>query len=119
MVVKIDDLSSEIAKQLAIYTSDVEEQVELAKEEVAKTAVSHLKQNSPELTGSYRTGWKLKKDGNRVIVHNQTDYQLTHLLEYGHAKLGGGRVPAIVHIRPAEVEAIKEFTERVEKAIRQ
>ncbi|WP_163102255.1 HK97 gp10 family phage protein [Peribacillus alkalitolerans] len=117
-MVRIDDLSSEISKQVALYTAEVEEQVELAKQEVARDTVLHLKQNSPELTGDYKKGWKLKKEGNRVIVHNQSHYQLTHLLEYGHVKVGGGRVPAVVHIRPAEEKAISDFTERVEKAIK-
>jgi hypothetical protein len=56
--------------------------------------------------------------GSAWVVHNATHYQLTHLLEHGHAKRGGGRVPGIPHIRLVEEEAIKEYTEAVERVIR-
>lgn len=112
------NLANEIAKHLTEYTNQVTEDLEVAKSDVAKNLVSELKQKSPKLTGSYAKGWRVKEDGSSLVVHNKTDYQLTHLLEHGHAKVGGGRVPAQVHIRPAEERAIKEFEERVEKAIK-
>jgi hypothetical protein len=118
-MVKVATLSNEIAKQLRQFTNLVEEEVELAKEEVTKEAVSLLKQNSPESTGSYRKGWRRKKVGKDIIIHNATDYQLTHLLENGHVKSGGGRVPSKVHIRPVEERIVREFEERVERAIEQ
>lgn len=90
---------------------------------VAKDAVKKLKSNSPKLTGSYAKGWRQKENKfigqpNTHIIHNKTDYQLTHLLEKGHAKAGGGRVEAIPHVRPAEQEAIEQFTSEVEEAIK-
>jgi hypothetical protein len=118
-VVKIDDLSNEIAKQLQQFTSFVEEELEATKDEVTKEAVSLLKQNSPVLTGDYKKGWRRKKIGKDIIIHNATDYQLTHLLENGHVKAEGGRVAAKVHIRPVEEKIVKDFEDRVERAIRQ
>lgn len=116
--IKIDDLASEIARELAEYTEEIQEEVEKATNKVTRDLVKELKQTSPILTGSYAEGWTRKAFRDGTVVHNRTDYQLTHLLEYGHAKQGGGRVPAIVHIRPAEEKAIKKFTERVEGVIR-
>jgi hypothetical protein len=117
-VVKIDNLSFEIAKQLRQFTSFVEEEVEISKEEVTKEAIKALRENSPKQTGSYSKGWRLKKTGRALIIHNATDYQLTHLLEYGHVKVGGGRTPGVAHIRPAEEQAIKDYVDRVERAIK-
>ena len=53
-------------------------------------------------------------------MHNATDYQLTHLLEFGHAINGGTkRVKAIPHIEPAKENAVETFVQEVEKVIRE
>lgn len=117
-MVKIDDLSNEIARQLRDFSEEIEEKIELAKDEVSKKAVKALKQKSPQQTGSYAKGWRLKKTAFGHIIHNATDYQLTHLLENGHINRDGSRTPGIPHIRPAEEMVIKEFTEQVEEAIK-
>lgn len=112
------DLAKEISKALSDYTEEVTEGLEKAKVEVAKETVKQLRKSSPKLTGDYARGWAKKKVGTAQVVYNRTDYQITHLLEWGHAKRGGGRVPGIPHIRPAEEKAIDEYTKRVEKVIR-
>lgn len=117
-MVKVNDLTKEIARALQEYSTEVEEGLEEAKVEVAKDTVKRLKQTSPKKTGDYRKGWARKKVGTAQVVHNRTDYQLTHLLEYGHAKRGGGRVAGIPHIAPVEEKAIDEYVKRVEKVIR-
>lgn len=55
----------------------------------------------------------------RNTVFNKTDYQITHLLEYGHASRNGGRVKPSVHIKPVEEKMITELQERIEKAVQQ
>ncbi|MED0939604.1 HK97 gp10 family phage protein [Bacillus mobilis] len=119
----INDLANEIARELQRYSNVVEEDLEVAKEEVANDLVDELKQKSPKSDRQggrkYAKGWRKKKEGNAFIVHNALKPQLTHLLEKGHAKVNGGRVPAKVHIAPAEDKAINEFVERVERAIQQ
>ncbi|MGY3419122.1 hypothetical protein ACVWY4_005351 [Bacillus mycoides] len=115
----IDSLANDIARELQRYGKEVEEKLEVEKEGVANDLVSDLKENSPKNTGKYARGWRKKKDGNAIIVHNALKPQLTHLLEKGHAKANGERVPAQVHIAPAEEKAINEFSERVERAIQQ
>lgn len=111
------DLANEIAQTLKQYTAEVEEELEKAKDEVSKDAVKQLKANSPKNTGKYAKGWTRKKQGKGYVIHNRR-YQLTHLLEHGHAKRGGGRVSGIPHIRPVEQSAIESFVEKVERAIK-
>ncbi|MGH1326594.1 HK97 gp10 family phage protein [Bacillus pretiosus] len=115
----INDLANEIARELQRYSNVVEEDLEAAQEEVADNLVDGLKQNSPKKTGKYRKGWRKKKEGKSTIVYNALKPQLTHLLEKGHAKADGGRVPAQVHIAPEEEKAINDYLERVERAIQQ
>ncbi|MEX0375689.1 HK97 gp10 family phage protein [Bacillus sp. S4] len=118
-MLNMNDFASEIARELQRYANLVEEDMEAAKEKVADDLVEELKQKSPKDTGKYAKGWRKKKDGDAIVVHNALKPQVTHLLENGHAKAGGGRVQAQVHIRPAEEKAINDFTELVERAIQQ
>lgn len=118
MATNINNLAAEINRTLRNYAHGVGEDIEKVAEKVAKEGALRLKANSPIKSGSYRKGWRAKKVGKSWFVHNATRYQLTHLLEKGHAKVGGGRVPAQVHIRPVEEEMIDEFVQGVEEAIR-
>ncbi len=112
----INDFASEITRELQRYANVVEEKLENEIDEVADIAVDKLKQKSPKKTGGYRKGWRKKKEGKGVVLHN-TKGQLTHLLEKGHAKVGGGRVPAKVHIRPVEEYVTDELPKRIERSV--
>ena len=124
--VNIDQLAAEIAKGLAEYSQEVVENVNVSSERVGKAAVKRLKETSPKRPGSgkYAKSWAIKTDkvtgqpDNRIIHAKAPHYRLTHLLEKGHAKVNGGRVEGIPHIRPAEEEVIREFTREVEEAIK-
>lgn len=117
MSINIDNLANEINRQLALYAQHVDEEIEELAKEVANEGAEKLKQVSPKDTGDYRKGWKVKKVGKKFIVHNATDYQLTHLLEKGHAKKNGGRVAPRVHIKPVEEQSIDKFTTGIIGAI--
>lgn len=117
----INTAGAAIAEALAEYDQEIADATKRITDEVAKEAVDALKKNSPKLTGSYRKGWRKKqsyadKRTKRNTVYNETDYQLTHLLEYGHASRNGGRVRAIQHIAPVEQAAIEALQERIEAA---
>ena len=122
--ISVDQLAAEIAKGLAEYSQDVVEKVNVSSEKVGKAAVKQLKQTSPKKTGKYAKSWTMateKEFGqpHKRIVHARAPhYRLVHLLEHGHAKVGGGRVAGIPHVRPAEEEVIREFTHEVEEAIK-
>ena len=112
-----NDITSQILQALRGYTDDVREEVDKAAEEVSKQTADQLKSTSPKKTGKYASSWTTKKVGKKWVVHNKKHYRLTHLIEKGHAKVNGGRVPGRAHIRPAEQEAIREFVDRVERAV--
>lgn len=122
--VSIDKLAAEIAKGLADYSQEVVEKVNLSSEKVGKSAVKRLKETSPKRYGKYAKSWTVKTEPevgqpHKRIVHVKAPhYRLAHLLEYGHAKKGGGRVEGKPHIRPAEEMVIKEFVAEVEEAIK-
>lgn len=112
------DLSGAIEKELKNYEKEVREELQKSGEETAKDVVKTLKETSPKRSGKYSKGWRLKKEaspgaGTRFIIHNKTDYRLTHLLEFGHALIGGGRTRAIPHIKPAEEKAKALFEKKI------
>lgn len=116
MAIPIDALADVLAQELEDYNRDVTDILKVSVKESAKACVSELKATSPELTGSYAQGWRARTayDGPtdiRMQVHNKTDYQLTHLLEDGHANVDGGRTPAYPHIGTA-AEKASEFLEK-------
>lgn len=121
-MVKIGGLANEIAGALQTYTDEITEGLEEIKKEEAKLTVKDIRSNIDsqgiKRTGAYRKGWGVKKVNTAHIVHNRTNYQVTHLLEKGHAKVSGGRVRSYVHIEPAEKAMEGRYTKKVEELIK-
>lgn len=130
--VNVNNLGKEIIKQLERYTYEVEVKVAQAVVDVGKKSAKKLRsvKKGKSDWNEYPKGWTVKnvtKKGKQIAeVHNKTNYQLTHLLEHGHAvKNGTGRIGAgkktkvdpIVHIQPVDEAAIKELEKRVMEAI--
>ena len=122
---KTIDLTVEINKILTDYGNDVNKHVKQITREVAKKGAAKVRSNArgklKQHTGRYARGWTYKVE-NRIYAPTATIYdkvyQLPHLLEFGHARRGGGRkVPAIEHIKPVEEEVTREFTERVKREL--
>jgi len=119
---KISDLTIEIEKALQEYTEEVEEAIAQVIEEDVEAAVKELRDVSPKKTGEYARGWASQKEMSegsiKMTIYNKTKPQLTHLLEFGHAKRGGGRVAARPHIAPVEEKLIDQVTRDIEEAIK-
>ena len=121
MGISIDKLAGAVMDGLKEYAGAGAEDLKQAAKKTAEDCAKELRSTSPTATGKYRKGWKVKKafesgTSARYTVHNATAYQLTHLLEKGHAKRGGGRVAAIPHIALAEEKAIEQMTKLAKEA---
>lgn len=125
--IRADQLLEAVQGQLEDYASEITDGVLEAIEQTAKEALQRVKLKSPVGNrGRYKKGWRLKEvfrsgTSARYRVQNATDWQLTHLLEYGHdlsgfAK-GGGRVPAKPHISPAYEQAEKDLEKKIRKVV--
>ena len=118
MAVKMDGLTAAIADALEEFQEETMQDVKASVEDAAKFCVRELEEKSPELTGDYAKGWRKKTAYEsatdiRVDVYNKTDYQLTHPLEDGHAKVSGGTVSGIPHIGPAAERAGEKLEKNV------
>ena len=120
-------VSSQMSTILENYEGDVKKAWNSAVNKTGRESVNKLKNTSPKKTGSYARGWAVKRIQGRggvldIIVHNKTDYQLTHLLENGHVirnKKGTyGRTNGIKHIAPVEEWANDELPNEIERELR-
>lgn len=125
--IKPDELQKAIQEYLTEYIEDIEEGVEETTDTLTKEAVQDLKQESPRGHGTrdkpYYKGWtrqkgKTNKGRYTIKIHNKTNYQLTHLLEFGHATRNGGRTKAIKHIRPIEEKYNKLYEQTITTVIK-
>lgn len=140
--IKPEELSKTILDYLKNYRENIQEDVEEVTDKVTKEARDELKKISPRKKVSkaipkrkssskkkkvrenpYYKGWsvKISKRGAtkyHKVIWNKTNYQLTHLLEFGHATRNGGRTKAIPHIRPVEEKYKVKFVDLVEERIR-
>ena len=116
--VPIDSIAIEITNTIREYTEDVSKAIEEENKKITNEAVKELKNTSPKKTGQYAKSWTKKKQMNGYVIYNKKKPGLTHLLEHGHAKRGGGRVSGKPHIRPVEEKAIKKLEDSVIKIIK-
>lgn len=121
----MSDLEAQLAAVLSEYSSEAAQEIKKACRDVSSEMTEAIRLDSKNLfegTGKYAKGWRSKveyedRDNIRLTTYNATDYQLTHLLEFGHAKTGGGRVEGRPHISTNEEKAKKELVERIERAV--
>jgi hypothetical protein len=120
--IDIDDLADEIMEGLMEYADLATDTVKQAVKKAGNTVKKEIQATAPSDTGKYKKSFKVAKrketsNALEVTVHSKDRYQLTHLLEKGHAKRGGGRVSAIPHIAPAEEKGIRKLTEEIERGL--
>lgn len=120
--VSIDQLADAITNAVREYTEDVSAAIEKEVENTANEVLKEVKATAPKRTGEYRKGFgKTKRSGGgetEIYIWNKKKYRLVHLLEFGHAKRGGGRVAGRPHLRPAYDKYAAGLPARIEKIIR-
>jgi hypothetical protein len=120
--IPIDKLAVEVMDGLEEYAELTADVLKKEIQEAGKLAKNQISQTAPRKTGRYAKSWAVKKvsetsNSLEVTVHSKNRYMLTHLLENGHAKRGGGRVAAIPHIAPAEEAAVQSLERNIEREL--
>lgn len=127
--VKVDQLAKEIEKTLEDFVGVTEEACDKGVRETAKDAVQALRNAHPSGSGKYgswdeyNSGWRVmqtktdKRYHRKATIHNETHYQLTHLLENGHALVQGGHTGKFPHIAPVAEKCEGELVQNIRKYI--
>jgi hypothetical protein len=121
--IKPEQLAKEVMDGLEEYAELAVDVMKKEIQETGKVVKKQIEQTAPRKSGRYAKSWAVKKTAEssnslEVTVHSRNRYMLTHLLENGHAKRGGGRVRAIPHIAPAEELGAQELEKRIERALK-
>lgn len=123
--IKVSNFGDVLNDLLTRYGDEARNAIQEEVVDIAKEASKKLKSAGSFNGKKYRKGWTSKVDNKRVTIrafaYNKNHYQLTHLLEFGHAKQNGGRTRAFEHISPvndwAQSELVKRIKERLENGV--
>lgn len=120
--IKPEQLSDTVKRELDDYARSTTDIVKKAVNDAADYGVKELKATSPKRTGHYAKSWRKSRIAEtsskiEISIHAGL-YQLTHLLENGHALRGGGRARAFPHIKPAEEKTIKKLEDDIERGVK-
>lgn len=121
--VTIDNMAAAIMEGLQEYADLATDDMKKAVKKAGTAVRKDIQTNAPSDTGAYAKSWSVKNtketaNSLELTVYSRNRYQLAHLLEFGHAKRGGGRVAGKAHIAPAEEKAVTVLEQEIEKALR-
>lgn len=124
VTIEADRFGATLEQVLGDVARDVDAVSRSAVRKAADRGVEEVSSRSPVRTGGYREGWsrRVRKtpEGWSAEVGNDRKPGLAHLLEKGHARVGGGRVapsPPGGHVAPAADAAFGELWEQVSKGV--
>lgn len=120
--ISIDQMADEIISGLTEYADFATDDMKKAVTKAGTTIRKEINANAPKDSGDYAGSWtvkKVKETSNtlELTVHSKNRYQLAHLLEFGRAKRGGGRVSGKSHIAPAEELGVRKLEEEIKRSL--
>lgn len=117
----VENMDQIIIGELDRYAGLLPEVIIEAQKAAAKQGVKMLKKTSPVRTGEYAKAWKSKTEkkrtGGTTVIYNSEKPGLVHLLEFGHAKVTGGRTKAMPHVEPEETEVARIYEEELKRRV--
>lgn len=121
--IQVDDMANEITRLLSEYNEEV---TDLAKEVVDKVAkeaneevLNHITFKDKKYTKSFRikTTFEKKRNKRNTWYVAAPHYRITHLLEYGHITVNGGRTRKFPHVKYGDDYVTQNFERELKEGI--
>lgn len=127
-IIGIENLASEIERELTIYSTDVAKAVKKITKRYADELVEKTKATAPDglrENNKFRDSIKSKKTEENLngvtftwyVDSKNSNYRLTHLIVHGHAKRNGGRTKANDFLKVAVNAVEKDYIKAIEEVI--
>lgn len=120
--VQPSELAEAVEEELDRFEDATLGEVREAVRDTAESVRDDIERHAPRRTGAYARSWSVAVEEQtatevKMAVHSTNRYELTHLLEFGHAKRGGGRVAGIPHIAPARDRGEETLERELEREV--
>lgn len=102
----LSDFGNVLTRIVSDYETGVTSAQTRSVQKITRWGAKELRNSAavPVKTGKYKAGFtstiNKRRTGAFGVVYNKTAPGLVHLLEKGHAKVGGGRVAGQPHVAP-------------------
>ena len=124
--ISFNQLGEAIDNELTLYHKSIIDGLKTAAQENVKQLVKDAKATAPvgKRKKHYKNSITFKKvsEDDRSVSYvwyvKGPDYRLSHLLENGHAKRGGGRVEGTHFIQKATDPILEQYLKAVEEVIK-
>ena len=118
-----DEFGNVMARIVNEYETGVNSASKQTISKVTRWGAKELRNGAsvPVKTGEYKAGFTstvdIKRTGAFGTVYNKAKPGLVHLLEKGHAKVGGGRVKAYPHVAPVAEQMFAKLENELESEV--
>lgn len=120
--INIEELSNALTEEIQKYKNEIEVATEKIIKDISKDIVKRVKENSPVRTpvrkDNYRSGWAMRKEGNRYLIYNKNHPQIVHLLEFGHLSRNGKRVEGKLNLIKQYNKAMEDLPKRIKESVK-
>lgn len=105
--------------ELKLIDIDLSKEIEKILMEIGEKCMNECRQRSPRKSGIYADGWEFEKDGDSVIVYNNSDHRsLSHLIEKGHPTRWGKFAKAQPHVLPSYLISRNEMEKKMAEMLK-
>lgn len=126
MATSIDGLADAIAKELDLYSKEIQQGIRKQTDKSMRQLVQDTKATAPvgRRRKHYRDSISSKIGENSYRKYSKiwyvkgSDYRLSHLLNNGHALRNGGRYAGTQFITKASVSVIEDYEKAIKEVIR-